>query len=63
MILSEFMEGNKKAIVCLEDKKYIVKKFIGDDLFSQTETVTEDDAETVAEYWVVEKITGEQNGN
>lgn len=63
MMLSEFIENNKKAIVYFENKKYIVKKFLNDHLFNQTQCNTEEDAESIAEYWVAEKLTGENNGN
>jgi len=53
MILSEFMEGNKKADVCKENDKFIVNYYLNNELVKTKPAYDEEDAEILAEDWVL----------
>lgn len=53
MIIHEFMEGKRTSTVHEEDNKFIVKFYINDELVKSQPAYDEEDAEALAEDWVL----------
>ena len=53
MILSTYMEGNKKADVCKKDNEFIVHYYLDNELVKTKQTYDEENAEILAEDWVL----------